>query len=133
MERIKVLSVITEKRRYKACKITINDIIEKECPNTYEFKVVFKGQNIIEQINQYRPKIVFLPHDGLIDTLGLLKQIQRLQYSTVVFILLSDRILEDEQITIDTFIDAGAYKCVFPTFSINSLVHDMYVSLNLEQ
>ena len=62
-EKIKVLSVITEKRRYRLCKLTMNDVIEKEVPDTYEFKVVFKGQNIIEQIEQYRPKIVFLSHE----------------------------------------------------------------------
>lgn len=132
-EKIKVLSVITEKRRYRSCKLTMNDVIEKEVPDTYEFKVVFKRQNIIEQIEQYRPKIVFLPHDGLINTLELLRQIKQVHPSIVIFILLSEKLIEDEQKTISEFYNAGAYKCVYSTFAINSLIHDMHVSLNLEQ
>lgn len=132
-EKIKVLSICLNKHILKKQmrNKTLYDNIESVVPDTYEFIYTYISKNILKEIEEYQPKIVFMTQNESKDTLGLLKEIKQLMPSVAVFVLLSD-LIEDEQGTIDEYMGAGAYKCLFSALSVNSLAHDMYVALNLE-
>lgn len=134
MEKIKVL-FIQSQRIKKSTKIkTLGDLIEKESPDTYEFINVCSKDNVIEQVTEQKPKIVFLSHKEqkkYANALELVKEIKSQHPSVAIFILLSDMI-GDEQELINEFNAAGAYKCYLSTLVLDTLIHDMYVALNLE-
>ena len=130
-EKIKVFFVHSKKMKPKASKETLEYLIEREAPDTYEFFDGYCGENIIEQVENQRPEIVFLSQNKSIDALELVKRLKSVHPSTVVFVILSDMI-DDEQETIDEYMAAGAYKCYFATLVLDTLVHDMHVALNLE-
>lgn len=127
----KVLFVLPKKLKQNTASGTLEDLIEKEAPDMYEFSKGYVGKNIIEEVDKQRPEIIFLSQYKSFDALELLKKIKHIHPSAVVFVILSNMI-EDEQETIDEYIAAGAYKCYFSTLVLDTLIHDMYVSLNLE-
>lgn len=131
MEKIRVLFVQTKKVRKSATVRTLGDIIEMAAPDAYEFSYVYGKSNLLGTVDEVRPEIVFLPTQKSVNALELVKEIKALYPSTAIFIMLSGR-EEDEQKTVEDFRAAGAYKCCLPTLSIEGLVHDMYVALNLE-
>lgn len=130
-EKVKVLFVRSKKMKHKATIKTFEDLIEIEAPDMYEFMNCYIWENIIEQVVELRPEIIFLSQNESMNILELLKTIKQVHPSVTIFAFLPNRI-DNEQETIDEYMAAGAYKCMFSNFSINTLVHDMYVALNLE-
>lgn len=128
-EKIKVMFVCSKKQKQKTK--TLDELIEIEAPDVYDFINVYSRENVIEQVNKHRPKIIFLSQNKSINALELVKKIKSMHPSIVVFVILSD-MLDDEQETIDEYMAAGAYKCYFSALVLDTLVHDMYVALNLE-
>jgi len=133
-EKIKVL--ITGKKRSIKQKtpkgsMGLKDVIEREIPDMYEF-ISGDGEDAIEQeISRHCPEIVLITQIEPMDGLNLLIKAKQLNPATAVFILIFG-IIDDEQEAIDEYMAAGAYKCFLPPLMIESLVHDMYVALNLE-
>ena len=132
-EKIKVLFAVDKKAKKSILKgaPTLANIIEGEVPDTYEFIFGFGEEDSIKQVDKLRPEIIFIGQNKSIDALGLLKKVKQLHPLAVVFIILPN-ILDDEQETIDEYMAAGAYKCFFSTIVHETLLHDMYVALNLE-
>lgn len=130
-EKIKVLFVRSKKLKHKVSKDTLEYLIDRETPDTYEFINAYIWENILEIIDKESPGIVFLSQNKLVDILELVKKIKSVYPSVAIFLISSDMV-NDEQATIDAYIAAGVYKCYFSALVIDTLVHDMYVALNLE-
>ncbi len=130
-EKVKVLFINEKKIKSNRSRKTLGDIIELQVPNTYSINYEHFGKNILEKIAELEPQIVFLTQKESKDTLGLLKKIKQTYPSMVVFVFISE-IDDEEQKIIDKYLAAGAYKCLFLTMSVDSLIHDMHVALNLE-
>lgn len=130
-DKIKVLFVRSKKRKQRATAKSLEDLIELEAPDTYAFIDGYDREGIMEQVAVQKPEIVFLSQGKSLNALALLKEIKAIHPSAAVFVVLSNRI-EDEQEAIDEYMAAGAYKCYFSTLVLDTLVHDMYVSQNLE-
>ena len=132
-EKIKVLFTHPKKLKQKTKRIKLGDLIEKESPDMYEFIYAYGEEDSINQVDKFRPEIIFINQvdKQIEESLGLLKKIKHLHPPVIVFIVLAN-IVEDEQETIDEYMAAGAYKCLFSTMVLETLVHDMYVALNLE-
>ena len=130
-EKIKVLFTHSKKQKQKTSKKKLEDLIEREAPDMYEFICGYGEEEIIKQVDKFRPEIIFISPDKLMDALGLLKKIKQLHPPAAVFIILTN-IVDDEQETIDEYMVAGAYKCFSSTMVLETLIHDMYVALNLE-
>jgi CheY-like chemotaxis protein len=130
-EKIKVLFIRAKKLKSKGTNNTIEYFIDQEEPDMYEYASVYSWENVLEEVGKHKPKIIFMNQNDSMDTLQTLKTLKQLYPSVVIFVFLSDK-NDNEQEVVDNYLAAGAYKCFFSTFSINTLVHDMYVSLNLE-
>ena len=126
-EKITILMRGNKKQRFKKSAIRLEDMIEKEAPDMYEFIYGVDEEDIIVQVDKCRPEIVFIGQDDL----ELLKKIKQLHTLVAVFVFMLD-ILDDEQEAIDKYMAYGAYKCCLPPLMIDTLVHDMHVALNLE-
>lgn len=50
---------------------------------------------------------------------------------SVLFTLLPDDAKDQQEMTL-RLKEAGVYKCYYTTLVVNTLVHDMYVALNME-
>lgn len=109
----------------------IDTIIEKIVPNTYEFSFGNGIDESLEIIKREMPQIVFISPLQLDEGLHNVRLIKESSPTCVVFVFLYN-IVDDEQRLIDAFEEAGAYKCYLPPLAINSVAHDMYVSLNIE-
>ena len=112
-------------------KSSLVSFIEHVEPDMYEFSFAAGETNAIIQVDKLRPDIIFMPHDKSINSFELLKNIKQLHPTAPVFILINTMI-DDEQEVINEYMASGAYKCYLPPLNIDTLVHDMYVSLNLE-
>lgn len=131
MDKIKVLYVQTKRIKKNAKVKTMGDMIEMIAPDVYEFIYVYCKDDVMGTVRELRPEIVFLPNHKSVDALELIREIKSLYPMTAIFIMLSD-MEDDDQEVIDRFHAVGAYKCCFSTLSMDALVHDMYVALNLE-
>jgi len=135
-KKVKVLVSRPEKYKSKASKtpkglFKFENLIEEELPDVYEFICGYGEDDIIKQVDRFRPELIFIGQSKLMDALGLLKKIKQLHPPATVFIIFGD-IVDDEQETIDEYMAAGAYKCYLIPFGVDTLIHDMYVALNLE-
>lgn len=130
-DKIKVLFIHPRKRRRKTSAKTLTTLIQMEVPDLYEFSDVYLSEDIIGQVEKQRPEIIFMCQHKSFNAIETLKKIKQVHSSAAVFVVLSNMI-KDEQETINAFLSAGAYKCYFATLVIDTLIHDMYVCLNLE-
>lgn len=129
--KIKVLFVLSKKlKRIKRNKL-LGDIIEAEAPDMYDFLYIYGEEETMKVVDEFRPEILFLSHVDGGKSEVLLKRIKQVCPTVQVFVILSNT-LNDEQETIEKYMAAGAYKCFFSTMNIETVIHDMYVSLNLE-
>ena len=127
----KVLIVVDKKPKKRKNVMSFEEIIEKNAPNMYEYYYGIGDEDAIKQIEEYRPEIVFMQHNNSKGVLGLLKKVKTMHPLVAVFILLDN--VDDENELLVEYMAAGAYKCYcIPPLIINSLIHDMYVALNLE-
>ena len=129
-EKIKVLATYSIKMKKKKPPETIEDIIGKEVPEMYEFIYGYDEQDIMMKVDKFKPEIIFLRQVKSIDTLKVLQNIKQLHPIASVFVFLVNS--DDEQEMIDKHMAAGAYKCFFSALILETLIHDMYVALNLE-
>ena len=127
--KIKVLNIYQKK--IKTSRKTISDLIDTMVPDMYEFTTEYIGTNIIDEIKKLCPQIVFLWQCKSEYMLDLIKKIKEIDPLIAIFVFVPDSV-DNEQELIDEYMSAGAYKCLFSTISFDSLIHDMYVALNLE-
>lgn len=125
----KILSV--ENKKHKANDYeNWNNLIEEYAPGLYENYHVAGEKEILEQITKLRPEIIMMSNKtkGVLELLSKIKQIHP---EGAVFVVLADE-EDDEQAAMDEFKARGAYKCYSNPLSVDTLVHDMYVALNME-
>lgn len=131
MEKIKVLFVQEKQIKNKAKVLTLGDIIEKEVPDTYEIDYISKKEDIIGKIGQFHPQIIIIGQSKSFDILELVMRIKELFPLVVILANLSDSVNEQQKMVIKLK-DAGVYKCYSSALSIDTLVNDMFVALNME-
>ncbi len=131
MEKIKVLFIQEKKIKNKAKVVTLGDVIEKQVPGTYEFDYISIKENIIGKIDQFQPQIIYIGQSKAFDIFELVKRIKELFPAAVILASLSDSV-KDQQKMIEKLKEAGVYKCYYSTLIIETLVHDMFVALNME-
>jgi DNA-binding NarL/FixJ family response regulator len=127
-EKIKFLLISDKKLKPEGIKHW-KDHVERYAPDMYDTINAIGNEEGIKQVDKLRPEIIMLM-GSFKDTLGLIKKIKQLHPPAAVFIF--QEMVDDEQETIDEYIACGAYKCYFPPLAFDTLIHDMYVSLNLE-
>ena len=130
MEKIKVL-FIQEKKIKKGKMITLGDLIEKEVPDTYDTDYVSAKENILDKVKNFEPQIVFIAQSKAYDIFDLIKKIKGMKHEIVVLVILTT-VAESEQKLMNKLKELGVYKCYSSALSVDSLVHDMFVSLNME-
>lgn len=129
--KIKVLTINSKMAKRKRYVVPIEDLIDKEVPNTYEFFNVFSYHDAIDFIEQYKPEIIFIGHQKSNNSLTILEEIKHINPNVAIFVFLP--IIDNEQDNYDKYMDLGVYKCYLtPPLVIDTLIHDMYVALNLE-
>lgn len=130
MKKINVL-FIQEKKIKKGKMITLGDLIENEVPDTYQMDYVSAKENILEKAQKFKPQIIFISQSAAYDIFGLIKQIKESDPEVVILVNLTTAV-ESEKKTIEVLKELGVYKCYSSVLSVDSLVHDMFVSLNME-
>lgn len=128
MEKIKLLSIAKKRMKGEELK-DFKKLIEEYAPDMYEVFHTVGEQESVQTIIDIRPEIILLS-DNLKNSLGLMRIIKQIHPTSVIFVLLS--IVDDEQSAIESYMLEGAYKCYSPPIVVDSLIHDMYVALNLE-
>lgn len=130
MEKIRLL-FIQEKKIKKGKMLTLGDMIENEVPDTYEIDYVSAKENILDKVKKFDPQIVFIGNSKAYDIFDLINKIKGLDSGIVIFVnIVTDA--ESEHKTMDKLKEFGVYKCYSSQLSLDSLVHDMFVSLNME-
>lgn len=132
-EKIKILSVGNAKKEVKKPKgsLTVQDYIEQLAPGMYTFSKVYV-EDAIEVVDTLRPEIIWIHQEVSMDCSELVKEIKRIHPAAVIFMMFVG-VVDDEQEVMNTYLALGAYKCYFiPPMMLDTLVHDMYVALNLE-
>ena len=131
MEKIKVLFIQEKRIKNKEKVVTLGDIIEKEVPDTYEIDYVSIKDNVMGRIKEFSPQILLIAQSKAIDVLGLVKEVKESFPSVVILVNLSVA-ADSEQEMMRKLKAAGVYKCYSSMLSVDSLIHDMFVSLNME-
>lgn len=130
MEKIKVL-FIQEKEIKKGKMITLGDLIENEVPDTYEIDYVSAKENILDKVKKFGPQIIFIAQSKAYDIFDLIQKIKAIDSEMVILVNLATA-AEAEQKMMNKLKELGVYKCYLSALSVDSLVHDMFVSLNME-
>ena len=129
MTRIKVLFI--QEKKFKKGAITISDLIENEVPDTYEFEHVSAKEDIIGKVSEFHPQIVFISNSKAYDIFELVQKIKDLD-SEIVILAMVFTDFGSEREMMDRLTEMGVYKCYTSQLSVDSLIHDMFVSLNME-
>lgn len=130
MEKIRLL-FIQEKKIKKGKMLTLGDMIENEVPDTYKIDYVSAKENIFDKVKKFGPQIVFIGDSKAYDIFDLINKIKGLDARIVIFVnIVTDA--ESEHKTMDKLKKFGVYKCYSSQLSLDSLIHDMFVSLNME-
>lgn len=130
MDKIKVL-FIQEKKIKKGKTITLGDLIENEVPDTYEMDYVSAKENILDKVKVFNPQIVFIGYSKAYDIFDLIKKIKEFNFK-LVFLATIVTDAENEHKVMAELKELGVYKCYTTELSLDSLIHDMFVSLNME-
>ncbi len=131
MEKIKMLFIQEKKVKNRAKTLLLGDVIEKLVPDTYEIDYISIKENIIGKIDQFQPQIIYIGQSKAFGILELVMRIKELFPWMVILANLSDRV-GDQQELIIKLKEAGVYKCYYSTLIVETLVHDMFVALNME-
>ena len=105
-------------------------LIEKYAPDMYDFLTSIGESDTIKQVAKFQAEIVIIFNEKSVSTLDLLKEIKQTHPLVPVLIILSMK--DDEQAVIDEFMACGAYKCYPQPMIIDTIIHDMFVALNME-
>ncbi len=133
MEKKIILTVVKKIRKLKKKEqnMSLEAVIEDKTKGLYEFRKAIYS-NAVETVKKINPNIVWLFDDGKFDVDTILKEIHSINSQIAIFIMVTGN-YEDEQEVGDYFVSLGAYKCYFiPPLLLDSLIHDMYVALNME-
>ena len=130
MDKIKVL-FIQEKKIKKNGMITLGDLINNEVPDTYNIEYVSAKENIMGKVAKIRPNIVFVAQSKAYDIFDLIKKIKEIGPEIVILVNLATTAVSEQKL-MDELKELGVYKCYSSLLSVDSLVHDMFVSLNME-
>ena len=131
MDKIKVLYIQEKKNKRKSNNMTLGDVINTMVPDTYEMDYVSAKENIIAKLEAFNPRIIHISQSNAFDILGMVKSIRELMATVVIMVCLSDGV-KDPQRLMEELKEAGVYKCYGLTLVIETLIHDMFVSLNME-
>lgn len=131
MEKIKVLFIQEKKVKNKKKVLTLGDVIEKQIPDTYEIDYISIKENVIKKIGDFQPQILFICQSKAFDILEWVMKIKELFPLIVVLVNISDNVKEQQEMIVKLK-DAGVYKCYYSTIIIETLIHDMFVALNME-
>ena len=125
----KILSIGNKKWKSRDVE-NWNHLIEEYAPGLYENYRAIGEREAIEQVKQLQPEIIMMTNrmEGVLELLSKIKQIHP---EGAVFVVLAEA-EDDEQAAMDEFKARGAYKCYSTPLSMDTLVHDMYVALNME-
>ncbi|MCD7785015.1 MAG: hypothetical protein LUH18_05475 [Oscillospiraceae bacterium] len=129
MDKIKVLFI--QEKKVKKGAITISDLIENEVPDTYEFDRVSAKEDIMGKVAELHPQIVFISNGKAYDIFELVRKIKELG-SEIVILAMVFTDFGSEREMMDRLTGLGVYKCYTSQLSVDSLIHDMFVSLNME-
>ena len=125
----KILSIGNKKWKSKDVE-NWDNLMEEYAPGLYDNYRAVGEKEAIEQVKQLQPEIIMMTNrtKGVLELLTKKKQIHP---EGAVFVTLADAV-DDEQAAMDEFKARGAYKCYSNPLSVDTLVHDMYVALNME-
>ncbi|MCD7770786.1 MAG: hypothetical protein LUH23_01640 [Oscillospiraceae bacterium] len=129
MTKIKVLFI--QERKIKKGAITISDLIENEVPDTYEFEHVSAKGDIMGKVAGFHPQIVFISNSKAYDIFDLVQKIKELDSEIVIMAMVFTNFGSEREM-MDKLTGMGVYKCYTSQLSVDSLIHDMFVSLNME-
>ena len=127
--RVNLLLIANKKRRSAEVENT-KRLFEEYAPGLYNIFHLVGTEDVVNQIIDLKPGIIVL-NDDVNNSLELTKQIKQILPNTAIFIFMLS-IVDDEQEAIDEYMSSGAYKCYLPPIVMDTMIHDMYVSLNLE-
>ncbi len=130
-EKLRLLSVTQKKIKKREKRKSLVEMVEVLNPETYQSFSYHLKEDIIKKILEIDPHVVFLCKQKPNDALKLISSIKKIKPSVVIFAFLPD-ILDNEQDTIEEYMAAGVYKCLYSVISLDTLIHDIHVSLNLE-
>ena len=130
MDRIRVLFV-QEKKIKKGKVITLGDLVEKEVPDTYEMDYISAKENILDKVKKFDPQILFIAQCKAYDVFDLVKRVKGIKPDVIVLVNLT-MVAESEQEAVNRLKGLGVYKCYSSALSVDSLIHDMFVSMNME-
>ena len=131
MDKIKVMFVSEKQIKKSENTITLGDLINNEVPDTYDIVYACVKDNILERITCEKPQIVFMAQGKGYNLFELVDKIKNLSPQIVIIVSL-DASLDNEQEIIEKLSEVGVYKCYSTSFSIDALIHDMFVSMNME-
>ena len=111
------------------------DLVERFNPGLYDLYSGIGIKDILKKVEEFRPEIVLIssmfPESDLDVTSQLIINIKQINPHGVIFVRLGQ--VDDEEEATELFINCGAYKCYPDPVSMNSLFHDFYVALHLEE
>lgn len=131
MEKINILFIQDRKMKKKRNTITLGDMINKQVPDTYEIDYISIKENVIGKIKQFQPQIIYIFQSNAFDILELVTRIKEEFPRVVILTNLSDSVKSPQEMMAELK-DAGVYKCYHSTFILETLIHDMFVALNME-
>lgn len=131
MDRIKLLFIQDKKIKNREKVVTLGDIIDKEVPDTYDMDYITFKENVIEKVEQFQPQIIFVCQSKTFDVLGLIRRLKEISPNVVIFASVTDNVKHQQEM-MKKLIEAGAYKCYYSAIIVETLVHDMFVALNME-
>lgn len=109
--------------------------VEMYAPDMYKLLYSAGEKDTLKQVKELRPEIVLiLPSilkGNLQDGARMVKEIKQINPETAVFVNLG--VVSDEQEAVEMFMACGAYKSYITPVAMDTLFHDMYVALNLEE
>lgn len=131
MEKINILFIQDRKIKKKRNTVTLGDMINKQIPDTYEIDYISVKENMIGKIEQFQPQIIYIFQSNAFDILELVKRIKEEFPEVVILTNLSDGVKSPQKMMAELK-DAGVYKCYHSTLILETLIHDMFVALNME-
>lgn len=131
MEKIKLLFIQKKKVKKKENVLLLGDVIENEAPDTYEIDYISIKEDVIGKIDQFQPQIIFIGQSKGFDILELVKRIKELFPLVVILACISDSVKEQQEL-LSKLKEAGVYRCYHSTIIMETMLHDMFVALNMD-
>lgn len=128
MEKIKLLSVGNKKMKTSE-KQSWEALVDRYAPELYQNFYAVDEKEALKIAKEIKPEIIIVANI-MKNTLELVKILKQVNPDGVILVVLG--MVEDEQEATEAFKAQGAYKCYPAPLSMDTLIHDMYVALNLE-